>query len=221
MKSIICNSESVRAILDGRKTQTRRVVTRMTSNVDGHGRANKEFWEQLDFSDYYLDSGPSPAGNPGPYLKIYNPTLTTRHRIYPIWFPGDKLWVRETWKPFISVTDPRYGIRYKADKSRVSKGMPVNLITELVAKSTKWRASIHMPIWASRITLEIKDVRVERVQDISFADVIAEGFPFEKGSEVDSWYKSAFEGLWDSINLKRGFGWDTNPWVWVKEFEII
>ncbi len=75
-----------------------------------------------------------------------------------------------------------------------------------------WRPSIHMPRWASRITLEVIAVRVERVQDISAWDANQEGL--EAGTDI----KHRFELLWNSINEKRGYGWDSNPWVWVVEF---
>jgi hypothetical protein len=85
----------------------------------------------------------------------------------------------------------------------------------------KWRPSIHMPRWASRITLEVTDVRVERVQEISEEDAKTEGVT---PSIVGEWwdhlkYRAGFQTLWNSINEKRGFGWDENPWVWVVEFK--
>jgi hypothetical protein len=96
--------------------------------------------------------------------------------------------------------------------------------------TAKWRPSIFMPRWASRITLKVNRVWVERVQDISEKDAIAEGvekisdgfwrcyqFP-EKGFRTSA--TASFMSLWDSINAKRGYGWDTNPHVWVVEFEI-
>lgn len=98
----------------------------------------------------------------------------------------------------------------------------------------RWRPSIHMPRWASRITLEIVSVKVERVQDISEADAIAEGIqvlPLQSESDPSAWYQSApgvhqertakasFCALWDSINLDCGYGWEKNPWVWAIEFK--
>ena len=89
----------------------------------------------------------------------------------------------------------------------------------LAAYGGRWRSPIHMPRWASRITLEVTDVRVERLQDISEEDAEAEGMresivlPGDRGSFVPE-----FADLWHFLNEKRGFGWDTNPWVWVVEW---
>lgn len=97
-----------------------------------------------------------------------------------------------------------------------------------------WRPSIHMPRWASRITLEITGVRVERLQDISEADAKAEGItvlPLQNVDDPSAWWQSSpgenqartpiasFRNLWDSINAKRGYSWESNPWVWVIEFK--
>jgi len=89
-----------------------------------------------------------------------------------------------------------------------------------------WTPSIHMPRWASRIQLRITDVRVERVQDISIDDIEAEGIthPLDGPHANQYWREEMgndFAKLWDSINAKRGYGWDSNPWVWVIEFERI
>ncbi len=116
---------------------------------------------------------------------------------------GDRLWVRETFG-FINET---CGIVYKA-----------NGCNSIVPK---WKPSIFMPRKLSRITLEITDIRVERVQEITEADAKAEGvipkIPYE--SKFTYYYRFPFVILWDSINEKRGFGWGENPWVWVVEFK--
>jgi hypothetical protein len=96
---------------------------------------------------------------------------------------------------------------------------------EDVSAPTRWRPSIHMPKWASRIWLEITDIRAERVQDISAEDAIAEGWPrhseifptINPGNKALSW----FQKLWDSINAKRGCGWENNCWVWVISFKVL
>jgi hypothetical protein len=91
----------------------------------------------------------------------------------------------------------------------------------------KWRPSIFMPRWASRITLEIVSVKVERVQEISKEDAIAEGVEavmvdgHKYGLQTGNDYKWAFNQLWDSINAKRGYGWDVNPWVWAVTFKRV
>ena len=96
-------------------------------------------------------------------------------------------------------------IGYKADNN------PAN-------ENALWSPSIFMPRWASRITLEIVSVRVERLQNISEADAFAEGI---SGGDWLGDPVGEFAKLWNSINLKRGYGWETNCWVWVLEFKRI
>lgn len=118
--------------------------------------------------------------------------------------PGDRLWVRETWGHFERSPKPGDRIYYRADG-------------ECVALEP-WRPSIHMPRWASRITLEITDVRVERLQDISAQDCVAEGVRTtmrEHDAVMD--LRDQYGDLWESINGPGS--WDANPWVWVVEFK--
>jgi hypothetical protein len=96
-----------------------------------------------------------------------------------------------------------WGIRYKGQMPPFGK---------------RWRPSIHMPRWASRITLTITDVRVERVQDISEADAKAEGVLMDDPDAI--FYSGMFAHLWNTIYHKRGLGWDANPWVWVIHFRV-
>jgi hypothetical protein len=126
---------------------------------------------------------------------------------------GMRLWVRETWAYIFNSGSepPTYTTYFKANGNTLPG---IN----------KWRPSIFMPRWASRITLEIVNIRVERVQDISEEDAKAEG---TKGL-YDDWagpgkltYRKPYKALWDSINSKRGYGWDVNPWVWVIEFKVL
>jgi hypothetical protein len=138
----------------------------------------------------------------------------------PYGIPGDRLWVRETFAIVDNFerdrwNDPGYPI-YKADGE---------------TPPYKWTPSIHMPRWASRLTLEIVNVRVERVQEISKADAIAEGLERdEQGfwfveAEGNVFYnkdpRSIYAALWDKLNAKRGYGWDVNPLVWVIEFQKV
>ncbi len=111
-------------------------------------------------------------------------------------FDVNQLWVRETFCRQMG------GYIYKANPE------------DSKFKTFKWKPSIFMPRIASRIQLEITDIRVERVQDITEDDAMAEGIVHENAV-------SAFKCLWDSINEKRGFGWDKNLWVWVVEFGVI
>ncbi len=203
-RPILFNGEMVRAILDGRKTQTRRVIKPQPFWVASSGRW---CWEI-----------PKRAQNPG-----CSTTAVTASRQWheylpdgccPYGVPGDKLWVRETWKStgLLANSTPRYTracgrFAYRADLAQRDRDLHI-----------PWRASIHMPRWASRITLEVTDVRVERVQDITEDGAIREGCC---DANHKDFHVGAFHDLWDSINAKRGFGWDSNPWVWVVEFKRV
>jgi len=172
-RPILFNSEMVRAVLDGRKTQTRRVCKHQ--DIDYSGLGSEEV--------FYLS----------PYGK-----------------PGDQLWVRETWG-----LGSMFQTMYKAGCNPGYK--PVD----------GWKPSIHMHRYRSRIQLGVLDVRVERIQDISEDDARAEGINPDSPLYGDCggypWegFTPAFRRLWNSINEKRGFGWDTNPWVWVIDFRMI
>ncbi len=125
----------------------------------------------------------------------------------------DQLWVRETWAPGPLDGTPEY--YYRADSYDCPQVWP-------------WKPSIHMPRKASRIQLEIINVRAERVQDISDDDADNEGvilppLTWREDSityDPDPW-RNQFKKLWNSINAERGYGWDVNPWVWVIEFKRI
>jgi hypothetical protein len=114
--------------------------------------------------------------------------------------PGDILWVRETWS---RMETGQY--LYKADNEK-----PVSFLG--------WRPSIHMPREAARIFLRVTGVRVERLQDISYADVIAEGIPYGHAEHTK------FRAVWESTLKPKDrptYGWEANPWVWALEFERI
>lgn len=197
-RPILFNGEMVRAIFEGRKTQTRRPVKQETwrgcKEVIYGEAAKKLSCAQPAVTAYAgFDTGNnSLAYWPCPYGQ-----------------PGDWLWVRETWS--CMERKPKQGdeIMYRADGE--------SLIWE------PWSPSIHMPRWASRITLEITNVRVERLQDISEEDAIAEAMLGYGVSPADVTGRSIvitrFNHLWESINGKGS--WDINPWVWVIEFKMI
>ncbi len=233
-RGIIFNSEMVRAIQAGRKNQTQRVITKYNTDIDGHGRRVPYgcVWSDFDFDDAFVDPGPSPAGNEGPYLKVALPSQQTRHRLYPEWQVGDRLYVRETYVTQVGEAGYCRG-RYKADAewfTAPEKGLrhPTKKLGFVTIPT------IHMPKWAARIWLEITGVRVERVQDINEEDAIAEGLDTEGAclcKEFDGvrycihcnkrlWdFVGEFRGIWDSINAKRGYGWEVHPWAWVIEFK--
>lgn len=227
-RGILMNAESVRAILDGRKVQTRRVVRpqppRNAYFNEGGGDLVR-FWVPATFAS-------------GSNHPIYDEEIRVPYQI------GDSLWVRETFatrEDFDGTESPERMARYTYYRATHSDFDPRDP-HHWHNYGGRWRPSIHMPRWASRITLRVTDVRVERVQDISVDDARAEGIqPCQKldsfsglgylqklyggayyGMEYDNdWVRCVgpFACLWDSINDKRGFGWDTNPWIWVISFE--
>jgi hypothetical protein len=197
-KPILFSGEMVRAILDGRKTQTRRVVKY------NHMLGEPAAW-----------CGAAVGGAIEPIIGEYQ-------RFCPYGAPGDRLWVRETWASFgdsASITPPvphQCQIRYHADNVCQWRDVPQGARGLYPDASFRLRPSIHMPRWASRITLEITGVRVERLNAITAGDAEQEGVDARECCRVE-----AFERLWDSINAKRGYGWAVNPWVWVIEFRRI
>lgn len=162
------------------------------------------------------------------HLKFFDQSATDMlgawsKRPMPYGKPGDRLWVRETWahdaesleQCRASLEDAMGGGRYG----------PYYRATESAPDTLYWKPSIHMPRWASRITLEITGVRVERLQNISKADAIAEGLTSNSGlyaSPGQMWQidpRKAYSNLWESINGPGS--WDANPWVWVIEFKVL
>lgn len=231
-RPILFAGEMIRAVLDGRKTQTRRILTNRNSECSCA-------WNDLDWSTVYVDPG---LGG-GAYLKVSGPD-DAFHRVYCRYAIGDRLRVRETWK-YADWTEDGYPfIAYQADNSsrlienypsewaeRVSDTWsalsdPSNYRIDNRAADRRWRPSIHMPLWASRLTLEITGVRVERLREISEADARAEGVePLHVTAVARGpnpfYYRDEFSSLWDSLNAKReggAYAWDRNPWVWVIEF---
>jgi hypothetical protein len=229
----------------GIKTQTRRLPTASNSLVDGVGISAKRWADmQFDWSRAVVDKGPSPAGNPGPYLHVPAGNGETWHRIYPRYQVGDRIWGRETWavkrhepcleheREYQKLCFPV--IRYLADGQEIrhqgNRQTGDGIYGGLVEKA---RPSIHMPRWAARIVRDIVGVRVERLQDISYEDALAEGVadarpllangrPPETDETPDEisrrlrWPQREYEILWNTIN---GAGsWNANPPVIVIEF---
>ena len=191
----------VRALLDGRKTQTRRVIKPQpapdfigaTVNVDG------------------LTSQPA---------SLFG--SDTHKALCRLLRPGDRLYVREAWHAARSLdnTPPR-DIPRDAD---IEHAATARSYAEIGLKG-KLRPGMFLPRWASRITLIVTDVRVQRLQEISEADAIAEGMPSDNWSdraEFSGYFSpvEAFMALWDSLNAARGYGWNANPWVVAVTFAV-
>lgn len=204
---ILFSAPMVQAILEGRKTQTRRVITRM----NGMSEFVSEDGEILSAQD--LISKNRYGGRP---YRTFCPHGKTR----------DQLWVRETWAVGAEYDKVAPSKLPKAAREKVWLRADGGL---LEVTQGRWRPSIFMPRWASRITLEITDVRVERVNDISDIDILKEGTPgawvydeysmsYSPNGNTDS-YRFFFNKLWDKINAKRGHPFSNNDWVWVVEFK--
>jgi hypothetical protein len=217
-RPILFSGPMVRAILDGTKTQTRRAMKHQPLWSDAH---NGWLWDRKGRGM----TKPEGAKLDPPY------GFTQPHWLpfCPYGAPGDRLWVREqhTIRPVESEPGEweslaRPVIGYKADggSQRVegNRSTGVGIFHGTVGVG---RPSIHMKRWMSRLTLEITDVRVQRVQEISEADAIAEGVASFESAPGTPEARAAFAVLWDSLNAKRGYGWDANPWCWAISFRLL
>ena len=203
-RPILFSATMVRALLAGTKTQTRRVV-KMKTHHQIEERDNGTPWPWMYDGERDADSWMA-----CPYGQ-----------------PGDRLWVRETWRTDARLDDKApnafsgWPVKYEADSTALNHGAFFG------QTDGKTRVSIHMPRWASRITLEITGVRVERLQDISEADALAEGiedrgkgfavYGTDDGITFDP--IRSYRSLWEQINGPGS--WDANPWVWVVEFRSV
>ena len=192
---IIFSTDMVRAILEGRKTQTRRVIKPQPKiEIEGQLRTSQETINNAvsHFTKIVLKC---------PYGQV-----------------GQRLWVREPWYPNPATCTPIYKANYPFEKK-----------PQVWSADAKWKSSVFMPRWASRINLEITGLRVERLQEITEEDAVAEGIEewqgmfreYDKPDSNPGWARDpilSYQTLWDSLNAKRGYGWETNPWVWVIEF---
>ena len=222
---ILFSAPMVLAILAGRKTMTRRVVTVPWA----HGR------KTLPWAPYYLDSDGmlTWCDEYGQYHE-YARTIDGPYGVL-----GDRLWVKETFKHFGNVHDGtgpvRASVKYRADDTYRDCGEWPTFADAPERECwtqgrSPWQPSIFMPRWASRLTLEVAEIRVERLRAITEEDAAAEGI-HTLPSDGYGWTHGmdgvrhnapthAFRALWDSINGKRpGCSWADNPWVWVVEFK--
>lgn len=242
-RPILFGGDMVRAILDGRKTQTRRLVKaqkdrsfgcelapcELAGEVNAGQFANSPYdigellWVRETFCLEHEAEGSQPPHRDGRPIK---------RRSDP--FDGQCIWVQ----PHYRATDPAPELVYEFGTCpRCEHGEP----------HAHWKPSIHMPRWASRLTLRINDVRIERLQDITAADAAAEGVRIPVDGSTgrpmldisgpyapchylaadqartfthDAWLRAHFASLWDSMYAKRGNGWAANPWVWVIGFGV-
>lgn len=204
-RPILFSAPMVRALLDGRKTQTRRIIKPQPQCGVGRytedGTPGEVDWVLLD-----EDGDPIDIALRCPYGA-----------------PGDRLWVKETYA--VDVSGCLRGLSYRADHQDPRGDGP--------AHPMRWRPSIYMPRWASRLTLEVTQVRVERLQDISEADAIAEGIepvpggyrnymPEREAQGIATSFASpreSFFSLWESIHGADSLA--SNPWDWVVEFKKV
>ena len=208
-RSILFSAPMVKTILDGRKTMTRRIINPQPVV----GEKGCTTWKDITLS--------------ASAFKHYAPSKMVKFCPYGV--PGNRLWVRETCRA-LETKEGLDGIYYPA----TNHFRPIENTPEA---SEEWRVlngyrkkegdlvrSIHMPRWASRILLDIVSVRVERLQDITEEDAIAEGSQEPTLTPIVGacWSeRDVFAKLWDHIHRKDGYEWDANPWVWVIDFKRI
>jgi len=213
-RPILFSGEMVRAILEGRKTQTRRIVKNLVNTVVG---TEYSFHET---KDGIWEVGFDYGNGMGDFLRYIN---------CPYGKPGDRLWVRETWV-FRGTDMSRLGrshlhqdvvVQYPANKWNEIIEIDCLEAEKWMKRGNKNHSSIHMPRWASRILLEVVSVRVERLKEISLADINAEGTPYTLHRDKRPYgsRREHFQRLWDSINGNHQ--WVFNPWVWVIEFRKV
>lgn len=205
---ILFSKDMLRAILDGRKTQTRRVI-----KLPG--------WSTGDWNDFEIDDDGTPmviSKNSGCLAAISCPYC----------LPGDRLWIKEALSVQKSATRSEIECGHFCYKLDDEQGI---WISENGYRTISGR---FMPRWASRILLKVVQVRVEQIQDIAkdenINDIFEEGLPKDRYTECvedepcDLNTEEAlfdFQELWNSINAKRGYGWEANPWVWVVKFRVM
>lgn len=206
-RGMIFNAEMVRAILDGRKTQTRRVLATYQDAV--------KFCPEWDVNSKQIFIVLGEKDHTG-----MNPVITAIP--CPFGQPGDRVWVRETFRVHSRATDVAtlvYRASVRNSWTEQTHRVPVAVCNK-PATPEKWTPSIHMPRWASRILLEITDVRVERLRDLSEEDAKSEGITPPAGGVLTGWgHRINFRDLW--MDIYGTDSWEANPWVWVIEFKRV
>ena len=217
-KPMLFNTDMVRAILEDRKTATRRLVKSGKKSTPRYHNRDK-FYGIVDHLNNDYKNWYAGFYNDADIFYIDGEKHIDACYWKAPYQPGDILYVRETWQDYIDG-----GYLYKADEN------------ECYENECDWRPSIHMPKEAARIFLKVKDVRVERLQEMTEEQVEKEGIHYDECPSGFTWKqrtsmvdcytsaKGAFETLWNSTIKKSDlelYGWNANPWVWVIEFERI
>ena len=228
-RPILFSAPMVRAILQGRKTQTRRIV-KQKGDSERHLKLHRNrVWASLRSDEVEFGATTTTIYGSDEVLfdkdHAYTPVVIGggkgRPLQCPYGAPGDRLWVREKFTYWERPGDGHDFIKYLADDALVSLGKwkhPHPIYEHCVGRFGKTVPSIHMPRWASRIDLEVINVRVERLHEISDSDAIAEGCQCA-GVPTSISNIGAFAKLWEQINGKGS--WCSNPWVWVVVFKRV
>jgi hypothetical protein len=214
----------VRALLDGRKTQTRRIVkpanlkVNLPRAIHGDWPIGHHLLAEAGIHSATMNQFGAVSVLIGEALLGVKPD--EYEWVSPYGKPGNRLWVRETWTG--TWNDTAVHLHYAADGSeRMAGEAPTEyVLPKAAAKVDGWVTPLFMPRWASRITLEIAEVRVQRLQEITPSDVLAEGV--ELGcttSDFTDKLTPAFRRLWESIH--GADSWEANPWVWALTFERV
>ena len=224
-RPILFSAEMVRAILKGDKTQTRRKAPIRELNILQHPG------DMLTWSVSFLKAikGTLTSHSGGKFSDLQARSIIAS-QFNPYGKPGDTLWVRETWGAVSPTDEPvplalgQCEIEYRADLPPGCTDGPGEWPADARndPEAPKWRPSIHMPRWASRLTLVVKSVRVERLQDIREDDARAEGCKpviHDDGAIDCGTRKTTFAKLWNHINGPGA--WEANPWVWVISFDRV
>lgn len=234
MKPQLFMGAMVRQLLAGNKTTTSRLPTCTNSLVDGT-RVSGKTWKDydFDFSNAFYDKGPSIAGNPGPFLKVPSPASGGVHRIYSLLNPANYdnglcLWVRENFAY----------TQFIFDKGLCGKGeigKPDSVIFQADIENNdwdgRWKPNIHMPFDVCRLFLKVTGFKMQRIQDISAEDAIAEGIDYNYQEAEKHYYDylknefywpsqpiKSFASLWQKVHPGS---WERNDWVWSPHFEKI
>ena len=207
LRPILFNTPMVKAILEGRKTQTRRAMRRQPDKVERfkHGVETADTDARYAILRCYNRPKMFKKCNSGWFADASYKTPFTEFNV------GDHLWVRETWRKYDCDECPCY------EYCNCPPHGTYLYYADCLDDEAKWKPSIHMPRSASRILLEITNIRVERVQDISEADATAEGMI----ADDDYCAEEYFSILWNELNGWAEKGWNANPWVWCIEFRVI